>query len=79
MSRRMKPQGNQPYIKLFNELTYRFSPWEVWKDFIVMYACALANPFDKVHYQEREERYLEIIGKYDKKEQALFRSLPPRL
>lgn len=49
MSRRMKPQGNQPYIKLFNELTYRFSPWEVWKDFIVMYACALANPFDKVH------------------------------
>lgn len=75
MSRRSKPSNNQPYVKLFQELTYRFSPWEVWKDFIVMYACALANPFDKAHYEERENRYLEIIGKYDKKEQALFPQL----
>lgn len=40
-----------------------------------MYVCALANPFDKAHYKERENRYLEIIGKYDKKEQALFPQL----
>ena len=75
MSRRSKPPTDQAYTKIFQTLTYRFSPWEVWKDFIVMYACALANPFDKVHYQEREKLYLEIIGKYDKKEQALFPQL----
>ena len=75
MSRRSRPPNSQPYVKLFQTLTYRFSPWEVWKDFIVMCACALANPFDKARYQEREKLYLEIIGKYDKKEQILFPQL----
>lgn len=75
MSRRTRPPNGQPYVKLFNELTYRLSPWEVWKDFIVMYACALANPFDKVHYEAREDLYLKIIHKYNKKEQELFPQL----
>ncbi len=75
MSRRSRPPNNQEYVKIFQALTYRFSPWEVWKDFIVMFACALANPFDKESYQERENCYFEIIGKYDKKEQALFPQL----
>ena len=75
MSRRTRPPNGQPYVKLFNELTYRFSPWEVWKDFIVMYACALANPFDKVHFEAREDLYLKIILKYNKKEQELFPQL----
>ena len=76
MKARSRPQNdNQTYTKLFHELTYRFSPWEVWKDFIVVFATSLANPFDKERYQERENRYLEIIGKYNAQEQALFPKL----
>lgn len=40
-----------------------------------MFACALSNPLDKSHFNEREKRYLKIIKKYDKREQQLFPDL----
>lgn len=48
---------------------------DVWRDFIVMYACALSNPIDKEHYDEREALYLRTIKKYNKQEQPLFSEL----
>lgn len=67
--------ANKPFIETFNTLTYRWNPWEVWKDFIVMFACALSNPVDKSHYDERETLYLKTIQKYNEKERALFPKL----
>lgn len=75
MKQQNGPPNNRPFIKLFNQLTYRFSPWEVWQDFITMFACALSNPVDKLHYQERENLYLKLISKYNTKEQLIFPQL----
>ena len=51
------------FLKAFHQLTYRHRPWDVWRDFIIMFACSLSNPVDKSHYEEREKRYLKIIKK----------------
>ena len=40
------------FLKAFNQLTYRVSPYEVWQDFVSMFACALSNPVDKAHYDD---------------------------
>lgn len=45
---------------------------ETWNDFVIMAACAFSNPFDKMHYSEREARYLETVKKYSKDEQQVF-------
>ena len=63
------------FLKAFHQLTYRHRPWDVWRDFIIMFACSLSNPMDKSHYEEREKRYLKIIKKYNKQEQKLFPKL----
>lgn len=79
-----KPAGEKPkkvldsrkeFLRIFNQLTYRHRSWDVWRDFIVMYACALSNPVDKEHYEERESLYLRTIKKYNKQEQPLFSEL----
>lgn len=63
------------FLKTFNQLTYRHRSWDVWRDFIIMFACSLSNPVDKFHYEEREKRYLKIIKKYNKREQEQFPEL----
>lgn len=40
-------------------------PFDVWRDFIIMSACAMSNSVDRAHYNEREKRYLEAINKYE--------------
>lgn len=58
------------------------NPWTVFSDFLAMTAITISNNSDPYHIvtnqntqKEREKRYLEIIGKYDKREQALFISM----
>ncbi len=63
------------FLKTFKTLTYRHRAWDIWNDFIIMAACALSNPVDKTHYEEREARYLRIINKYNKQEQHQFPTL----
>lgn len=75
MAKRVGSQSDQPFIKLYRELTYRWTPWEVWQDFVTMYACAISNAVDKSHLNEREAMYLKRIQKYSKKEQELFPQL----
>ena len=59
----------------FNKLTHKLSPWEVWKDFVVMCSCSFSNALDKSHYDEREKLYMDTIKKYDKEDQAAFPKL----
>lgn len=75
MAKRVGKTDDQPFVKLFRELTYRWTPWEVWQDFVTMYACAISNAVDKSHFEKREELYLKRIQKYSKKEQELFPQL----
>lgn len=72
VSKRQAVDVENEFLKTFKSLTYRHRGWDIWNDFIVMAACALSNPVDKSHYEEREARYLRIIKKYNKQEQELF-------
>ena len=63
------------FIKIFKQLIYRHPPWEIWKDFVTLFACALSNPVDKSHYELREALYMDTIKKYNKQEQNLFPEL----
>lgn len=63
------------FLKTFNQLTYRHRAWDIWRDFITMFACSLSNSVDETHFDEREETYLRIIRKYNKQEQNLFPEL----
>lgn len=68
-------EPRKDFLKVFGQLTNRHRSWDVWSDFIQMFACSLSNPLDKEHYDEREALYLRLIKKYNKKEQELFPEL----
>lgn len=68
-------EARKNFLKVFRQLTYRYRAWDIWRDFVVLFACALSNPVDKKHYEEREKRYLKIIHRYRKEEQEKFPQL----
>lgn len=70
-----KNDGRKEFLDSFRKLTYRHRAWDIWRDFVIMFACSLSNPVDKFHYDEREARYMKIIKKYNKQEQAIFPEL----
>lgn len=51
------------FIKLFKELCYGRTYWQVWADLISTMACSLANVADKAEqrYKAREKEYKECI------------------
>ena len=63
-------EHRREFIKLFKELLGKYSNWQVWQDFISMAAAALSQPTN--FRQDREAQYMNIISKYNKKEQELF-------
>lgn len=63
------------FLDAFGRLTNRHRAWDVWRDFIIMFACSLSNPLDKEHRDKREALYLEVIKKYNKQDQELFPEL----
>lgn len=67
--------SRKEFLKTFKQLTYHHRAWDIWRDFITMFACSLSNPVDKSHYDEREKRYLKIINKYSKEDQKQFPEL----
>lgn len=84
MPKQKKPVGKKSkkvltpkkaFLEAFGQLTNRYRAWDVWRDFVTMLACALSNPVDKEHHDEREAVYLKTIKKYNKQEQELFPEL----
>ncbi len=68
-------KGSDPqkaFTDAFRRLTDHHRAWNIWRDFIVMFACSLSNPLDKGHRDERETLYLKTIRKYKKQEQEIF-------
>lgn len=63
------------FAKTLLNLSSRFHTWEVWSDFIVMFAIAISNSVDKTHFEEREAMYMKIIEKYNEKERKVFPEL----
>ena len=53
------------FIKVFNELSHNRNSNQVWNDLIECMAISISNALDKVHYKEREQRYMECAGRLD--------------
>ena len=70
-----RQDARKEFLRVFKQLTSRHRAWDIWRDFIIMFACAISNSLDKSHYDEREKQYLKIIKKYNKQEQNLFPEL----
>lgn len=69
--------GQSEFQKVFANLCNTKSAWQAWSDFVEMTAIAISNSCEirgDVR-QDREQRYLSIIGSYTKQEQMLFPEL----
>lgn len=63
------------FVDTIKKIAYRFPTWEVWRDFITMFAISISNVIDKVHAEKRENEYMKTFNKYNKAEQELFQHL----
>ena len=63
---RIADQKRADFVKRFRSLSRRFPLWQVWSDFITMFAIALSNALDSRYRTEREAMYKRIIEKYEK-------------
>lgn len=61
-------QKQKELVKIFDEACYRHNRWTVWSDFMTLIAISISNTVDCVHAEERERTYLQIAGKYNKRE-----------
>jgi hypothetical protein len=71
----MQNDSEKEFLKIFKRLTYRHRPWDIWRDFVTMFACTISNSLDKTNYNKREELYLRTIHRYNKDEQNMFPEL----
>lgn len=72
---RIADQKRADFVKRFRSLSRRFPLWQVWSDFITMFAIALSNAVDSRYRTEREAMYKRIIEKYEKTERVVFPEL----
>lgn len=70
-----KTDYEKEFINHFKQLTYRHHSLDVWRDFVVMFACSISNAVDKDNFDKREKMYLQIINKYTTDEQNIFPKL----
>lgn len=68
-------KDQQEFIKIVDTLANRFHRWEIWSDFIIMFAISISNSIDKVHAEQREEIYMRTVKKYTQQELELFPQL----
>lgn len=63
------------FLKTFEKLAYRHSPWSVWSDFILMSAISISSCLDESNREAREKTYQSIAKKYSGEELDLLASL----
>ena len=68
-------EHQKPFVKIFEQLCRSRQPWQVWADFVTMFAIAISNSLDKERAEPRERRYLELATGYQPKEQQLITQL----
>lgn len=59
-------------IKLFKDVSYRHSLWTTFSDFLEMSALAISNSVDWGNFRRREDKYKDVIKKYNDKELEIF-------
>lgn len=66
-------EARAAFLRSFKQLAPYRHRYEVWRDFVIMTACALHNGFHKESIREAE--YLEIIARYKSEDQQTFPKL----
>lgn len=69
---KQKQPDKRQITSLIQQIAYRHSVWNVFSDWVEMMAISISNSCDKVHYEEREKRYMEIVGQYNREELNKF-------
>ncbi|MBR1741923.1 MAG: SAM-dependent DNA methyltransferase [Lachnospiraceae bacterium] len=56
-------ESAKEFLKLFDQLTYSRSAWQVWEDLMTVMACSICNAVDRTpeRYKRREEQYERSI------------------
>jgi len=70
-------ESEKEFARVYDKLCYRQNPWTVWRDFVSLFACSIANTVDrdKARWDAREKEYLDTVQGYTKEEIALFTEL----
>ena len=69
----------EKYVKFVKSLCGKYSPWEIWNDFINLFAISLNNSVRHEYWEEREKQYLQIVRKYTSEEQNKMTELSAML
>ena len=59
-------------IKLIEDIGCRHGISTVFDDYLHIASCAVSNAVDKLHFEERENLYMQTIKKYSKEELQQF-------
>lgn len=66
---------NSEFANKLLHLSDRYHSWQIWSDFITIFAVTLSNAVDHRYFTEREEMYHKIRAKYNEKEFNRFPEL----
>lgn len=74
VKRNLQTDSEKAFYDVFMKLAYRHSTWNIWCDFITLFACTLANAVepDSNIRKERESLYLSTVKGYTKEELEQF-------
>lgn len=67
-----KKDCQRDFLRNFEQLLGSRSSWEVWADFVSMFAQSISNSVDKAQAPGREAEYMKLISKYSSQEQSIF-------
>lgn len=70
--RHLRGESQKNIVRLIDGLSGKYSHWDIWQDFIIMSAIAIANATGGPYVKERETMYRDRAGKYSAKELEAF-------
>lgn len=69
-------QAKKEFVKLINSISGAYAPTQVFADFVEMAAISISNACDhSKKWEEREKKYMDLIGKYKPEQQQAFPKL----
>lgn len=68
-------EPSKKFNDIFRSLCARYSGYDIWRDYIVSFACLISMSVTPEHFDVRKERYEKIRQKYNEKELKLMDDL----
>ena len=70
--RHVRGESQKNIVRFIEGLSGKYSRWDIWQDFIIMSAIAIANTMGGPQVKAREEMYRSRAEKYSAKELEVF-------